>query len=259
MNKPFSSWGVEGVWRNKRSLLGNYPDLDCRPNPLRDDSYISYPKLKTPVKRLRSMMILRGGRNVAYWTCVTISYSLSSLSLSRLHEIRRFRIQIAVIDLLRRASLFSEEEGDANEGGGDFPEPPEEAKLFVRNLAYDVDSQALAMLFEQAGTVEIAEKFSVSWSETNTKPCPHCQSPLEIFRGLGSVWFVSCANCSGYCCWECMQSKESHETESGTYGDCVEPVTEQDALEKGAEVVDTSCLDRWEACEACQEFLRDFK
>ena len=62
-----------------------------------------------------------------------------------------------MIDLLRRASLFSEEEGDANEGGGDFPEPPEEAKLFVGNLAYDVDSQALAMLFEQAGTVEIAE------------------------------------------------------------------------------------------------------
>ena len=54
-------------------------------------------------------------------------------------------------------ATFSEEEGDASEGGGDFPEPPEEAKLFVGNLAYDVDSQALAMLFEQAGTVEIAE------------------------------------------------------------------------------------------------------
>ncbi|CAN7056829.1 unnamed protein product [Brassica oleracea var. botrytis] len=50
----------------------------------------------------------------------------------------------------------SEGEGDVSEGG-DFPEPPEEAKLFVGNLAYDVDSQALAMLFEQAGTVEIAE------------------------------------------------------------------------------------------------------
>ena len=53
-------------------------------------------------------------------------------------------------------ATFSEEEGDVSEGG-DFPEPPEEAKLFVGNLAYDVDSQALAMLFEQAGTVEIAE------------------------------------------------------------------------------------------------------
>lgn len=41
--------------------------------------------------------------------------------------------------------------------GGDFQEPPEEAKLFVGNLAYDADSQALATLFEQAGTVEIAE------------------------------------------------------------------------------------------------------
>ncbi|CAN8274009.1 unnamed protein product [Cochlearia groenlandica] len=52
-----------------------------------------------------------------------------------------------------------EGEGDVSEGGGggDFPEPPEEAKLFVGNLTYDVDSQALAMLFEQAGTVEIAE------------------------------------------------------------------------------------------------------
>ncbi|KAI6682778.1 hypothetical protein NL676_028691 [Syzygium grande] len=47
-----------------------------------------------------------------------------------------------------------EEEG---EEGGTFVEPPEEAKLFVGNLPYDVDSQKLAMLFEQAGTVEIAE------------------------------------------------------------------------------------------------------
>ncbi|KAK4750533.1 hypothetical protein SAY87_004015 [Trapa incisa] len=36
-------------------------------------------------------------------------------------------------------------------------EPPEEAKLFVGNLPYDVDSEKLAMLFEQAGVVEIAE------------------------------------------------------------------------------------------------------
>ncbi|XP_075661503.1 28 kDa ribonucleoprotein, chloroplastic [Castanea sativa] len=36
-------------------------------------------------------------------------------------------------------------------------EPPEEAKLFVGNLPYDVDSQKLAELFEQVGTVEVAE------------------------------------------------------------------------------------------------------
>ncbi|KAK7302168.1 hypothetical protein RJT34_13049 [Clitoria ternatea] len=51
---------------------------------------------------------------------------------------------------------------DTEIGGGDdheeaFVEPPEDAKLFVGNLPYDVDSQRLAMLFEQAGTVEIAE------------------------------------------------------------------------------------------------------
>ncbi|XP_010438970.1 PREDICTED: 31 kDa ribonucleoprotein, chloroplastic [Camelina sativa] len=51
---------------------------------------------------------------------------------------------------------FESQEGEVSEVP-EFPEPPEEAKLFVGNLAYDVDSQALAMLFDQAGTVEIAE------------------------------------------------------------------------------------------------------
>jgi hypothetical protein len=59
-----------------------------------------------------------------------------------------------------------EAEGESGEDGvfkegeeeeEQFVEPPEEAKLFVGNLPYDVDSQKLALLFEQAGTVEIAE------------------------------------------------------------------------------------------------------
>ncbi|CAK8566697.1 unnamed protein product [Lathyrus sativus] len=40
---------------------------------------------------------------------------------------------------------------------GDFLEPSEDAKVFVGNLPYDVDSEKLAMLFESAGTVEISE------------------------------------------------------------------------------------------------------
>ncbi|KAI5665056.1 hypothetical protein M9H77_24379 [Catharanthus roseus] len=55
--------------------------------------------------------------------------------------------------------------GDAEESDGfveaegeeEYPEPPEDAKLFVGNLPYDVDSEKLAQLFEQAGVVEIAE------------------------------------------------------------------------------------------------------
>lgn len=50
-----------------------------------------------------------------------------------------------------------EGEGEGEGEGETFVEPPEDAKLFVGNLPYDVDSQKLAMLFEQAGTVEIAE------------------------------------------------------------------------------------------------------
>ena len=61
-----------------------------------------------------------------------------------------------VEEIIDPKATFSNEEGDVSEGG-EFLEPLEEAKLFVENLAYDVDSQALATLFEQAGTVEIAE------------------------------------------------------------------------------------------------------
>ncbi|KAH0984646.1 hypothetical protein GBA52_011823 [Prunus armeniaca] len=38
-----------------------------------------------------------------------------------------------------------------------YPEPPEEAKLYVGNLPYDVDSEKLAHIFNEAGVVEIAE------------------------------------------------------------------------------------------------------
>ncbi|TYI18062.1 hypothetical protein ES332_A07G064700v1 [Gossypium tomentosum] len=51
-------------------------------------------------------------------------------------------------------AVFEEQSRDLEEEGS---EASEEAKLFVGNLPFDVDSQSLAMLFEKAGTVEIAE------------------------------------------------------------------------------------------------------
>ncbi|KAJ1695957.1 hypothetical protein LUZ63_012655 [Rhynchospora breviuscula] len=45
--------------------------------------------------------------------------------------------------------------GEADEEA--YPEPPEEAKLFVGNLPFDMTSEKLAQLFDQAGVVEIAE------------------------------------------------------------------------------------------------------
>ncbi|CAO2170021.1 unnamed protein product, partial [Urochloa humidicola] len=50
--------------------------------------------------------------------------------------------------------------GDEEEDGeGEYAavEPPEEAKIYVGNLPYDVDSEGLAQLFDQAGVVEVAE------------------------------------------------------------------------------------------------------
>jgi len=52
-------------------------------------------------------------------------------------------------------TLGEESFGDGSEET--FPEPPEEAKLYVGNLPYDVNSDNLAQLFDQAGTVEVAE------------------------------------------------------------------------------------------------------
>lgn len=45
----------------------------------------------------------------------------------------------------------------AEEEAGEYVEPPEEAKVYVGNLPYDVDSERLAQLFEQAGVVEVSE------------------------------------------------------------------------------------------------------
>lgn len=50
----------------------------------------------------------------------------------------------------------TEEDGGAEEVG-EYVEPPEEAKVYVGNLPYDIDSERLAQLFEQAGIVEVAE------------------------------------------------------------------------------------------------------
>lgn len=47
--------------------------------------------------------------------------------------------------------------GDEGEGEYAAVEPPEEAKVYVGNLPYDIDSEGLAQLFDQAGVVEIAE------------------------------------------------------------------------------------------------------
>lgn len=55
------------------------------------------------------------------------------------------------------AGESDEAEAEAEAEGEEYQEPPEDAKLFVGNLPYDIDSEGLAQLFQQAGVVEIAE------------------------------------------------------------------------------------------------------
>ncbi|KAF6149507.1 hypothetical protein GIB67_003655 [Kingdonia uniflora] len=48
-------------------------------------------------------------------------------------------------------------EGESSGAEETYAEPPEEAKLFVGNLSFEIDSEKLAQLFDQAGVVEVAE------------------------------------------------------------------------------------------------------
>ncbi|KAM7272647.1 hypothetical protein ACFE04_027310 [Oxalis oulophora] len=55
------------------------------------------------------------------------------------------------------SDIAAEDDGVYQSGSEEEAELSEEAKLFIGNLPYDFHSQDLAMLFEKAGVVEIAE------------------------------------------------------------------------------------------------------
>lgn len=74
-------------------------------------------------------------------------------------------------------------EGEAQ--GESYPEPPEEAKLFVGNLPYDMDSEKLAHLFEEAGIVEVAEVWKVY------RVLPFSSLLWKIFRIISSEFSLS--------------------------------------------------------------------
>nr|XP_043614957.1 28 kDa ribonucleoprotein, chloroplastic-like [Erigeron canadensis] len=62
-------------------------------------------------------------------------------------------------DLILENEIQENEPAVAAAAGGEeeYTEPPEDAKIYVGNLPYDVDSEKLAHLFEEAGVVEISE------------------------------------------------------------------------------------------------------
>jgi nucleolin len=87
--------------------------------------------------------------------------------------------------------LEEEVTASGEEEVGEYVEPPEEAKVYVGNLPYDVDSERLALLFEQAGTVEVAEVSAHSFSSLPALygSCnrERCCSPLNLNRTATTV------------------------------------------------------------------------
>ena len=100
-------------------------------------------------------------------TTITLTESEQEDSILENEESNDFEGRVSDWEAEGEDAAASETEAVRGEGErGDeegFVEPPEEAKIYVGNLPYDVTSEKLAMLFDQAGTVEI--------SEVNKCPC----------------------------------------------------------------------------------------
>ncbi|KAH6819969.1 chloroplast RNA-binding protein 31B [Perilla frutescens var. hirtella] len=98
---------------------------------------------------------------------------ISSLSLTSFFSLQKkesfFRVCVVTAQGENNPAVLEEAEeefegslnwnasGVEEEEGGFVDPPPEGAKVYVGNLPYDADGDKLAQLFEQAGTVEIAE------------------------------------------------------------------------------------------------------
>ncbi|XP_047951812.1 28 kDa ribonucleoprotein, chloroplastic-like [Salvia hispanica] len=125
---------------------------------------ISSPTLFTPSKISSSRLYL----SVPYKTTKFQLYCkpISSLPLTSLFCLRRKEKSVlsalsddfpAVLDEIEGNSSWDvAEEGEEGEGGF-VVQPPEEAKVYVGNLPFDVDNDRLGLLFGQAGVVELAE------------------------------------------------------------------------------------------------------
>ncbi|XP_073038458.1 28 kDa ribonucleoprotein, chloroplastic-like [Primulina eburnea] len=102
---------------------------------------------------------------------IQLTTSTQPLSLRQIHNSTTWaslksRISLSkIVPLVAQTSDWAqqeeEEESVESDGGGleedSYTEPSEEAKLFVGNLPYDVDSEKLAEMFNRAGVVEISE------------------------------------------------------------------------------------------------------
>ncbi|KAJ0564053.1 putative RNA recognition motif domain, nucleotide-binding alpha-beta plait domain superfamily [Helianthus annuus] len=83
-------------------------------------------------------------------SCLSHTNKISVISP---HKLPHFAAHTS--DWSQQVTQESEKEEEVEEES--YSEPPEDAKIFVGNLPYDLDSEKLAELFSSSGVVEIAE------------------------------------------------------------------------------------------------------
>ncbi|KAL8193541.1 hypothetical protein R6Q57_026676 [Mikania cordata] len=85
----------------------------------------------------------------------TINFSQFSSWVSQKNKL----LSPKAFQFVSKISDWSQQVTQESEAGEEesYSEPPEDAKIFVGNLPYDVDSEKLAQIFSSAGVVEISE------------------------------------------------------------------------------------------------------
>ncbi|KAL6524553.1 hypothetical protein OROHE_016224 [Orobanche hederae] len=121
----------------------------------------SHPCLSIPFKPLKFHL------SCSYSSSLSLTNSLSLKKkepLSRVSVISAQQEENSPVVLEDQGQEFEgnfnwDVSGDDDEGqeSDGYVEPSEEAKVYVGNLPYDVDSEKLAKIFEKAGIVEVAE------------------------------------------------------------------------------------------------------
>ena len=69
--------------------------------------------------------------------------------------------------------------------------------------ATDPEREAMYKMYGRANVLRIiADIDSAEWLKKNSKPCPHCSTPLQLGMGCNKI---KCSVCGNYMCWLCGQ------------------------------------------------------
>ncbi|XP_022915198.1 ankyrin repeat and IBR domain-containing protein 1-like isoform X2 [Onthophagus taurus] len=92
------------------------------------------------------------------------------------------------------------------------------------------------------------------WLVTNSKPCPHCKSPIQKNEGCNHM---KCSKCKFDFCWVCQESWKRHSSATGGYFRCNRFEAVSKADEKQGSLI-SEALDKNNQLQESSRFLHFF-